>query len=356
MGMTIEQLAKRIGATVHGDGGGVVDRCTGLEQAGSSDVSFLANRKYNKLLASSGAGAVIVSPTDVQQAPDRTLLVADDPYFAFRQAVVVLHGFREHPVPISGSGCEAVIDPTAVIGKDCTVYPMSYIAAGAKIGDRCVIYPFCFVGPDAVVGDDCVLFANVTVYDRCELGNRVMLHAGCVIGQDGFGYATHEGEHCKIPQVGNAVVEDDVEMGACCVVDRATVGSTRIGHGTKFSDLVAIGHGANIGPYNLLVAQVGIGGSSETGRYVVVGGQVGVAGHLKIGDMAKIAAKAGVADDLPGGGEYGGQPAQPFNQTKRGFVAMTKLPEMVQEFRKLQKRVAELEKQLESVAAVRSGE
>ena len=226
------------------------------------------------------------------------------------------------------------------------MYPMACVAAGARVGRRCVIYPYCFVGPDAVVGDDCVLFPNVTVYDRCVLGDRVVLHAGCVIGQDGFGYATYEGKHWKIPQTGNVVVEDDVEMGAGCVVDRATVGSTRIGLGTKFSDLVAIGHGAVIGKHNLLVAQVGIAGSSQTGDYVVMGGQVGVAGHLKIGDMARIAAKAGVKDDLPAHGQYGGQPAQPFGQTKRSLVAVARLPELIQAFRKLQKRVAELESQM----------
>lgn len=353
MGMTVEQLAARIGASVQGDGSRQVERCAGLEDAGPTDVSFLANRRYVKLMAGSKAGVIIIAQADVDQAAGQTLLIAKDPYFAFREAVVALHGFREHPEPIQAQGQEAIIDPTAQVGQGCTIYPLAYIAKGAKIGNRCVIYPFCFVGPGARIGDDCVLFPSVTVYDDCVLGDRVVLHSGCVIGQDGFGYATHKGEHHKIPQAGNAVVEDDVEMGAGCVVDRATVGSTRIGRGTKFSDQVAIGHGASIGRHNLFVAQVGIGGSSQTGDYVVMGGQVGVAGHLKIGERSQVAAKAGVADDLPAGGQYGGQPAQPFNQTKRGFVAVAKLPEMVQEFRKLQKRVAELEKQLENQTAAR---
>ncbi len=346
MATTLEQLAQQIGAEVRGDPTALVLRCAGLEEAGPEDVSFLANRKYAKLLSTTKAAAVIISAAEAELADGLTLLVADDPYFAFRQAVVALHGFRQHPEPQGAGDARQWIDPSASVGQDCTLFPMTYIAAGAKIGHRCVIYPYCFVGPDAVIGDDCVLFPNVTVYDGCVLGDRVVLHAGCVIGQDGFGYATHRGRHCKIPQIGNVVIEDDVEMGACCVVDRATVGSTRVGQGTKFSDLVAIGHGARIGAHNLLVAQVGIAGSSQTGTHVVMGGQAGVAGHIKIGDMAQIAAKAGVKDDLPANGQYGGQPAQPFHQTKRSLVAVSRLPDLVQDFRKLQKRVAELESQI----------
>ncbi len=348
MSMTVQQLATRIGAKViSGDGSAVVKRCAGLEEAGPHDVSFLANRKYIKCLCDSKAGAIIVSPGDVEHTTQHTLLVTKDPYFAFQQALVALHGFREHPAPIPNTSNPPIIDPTAKIGQDCTIYPMAYIAAGAKIGNRCVIYPYCFVGPNTVLGDQCVLYPNVTIYDSCILGHRVVLHAGCVIGQDGFGYATHDGQHHKIPQAGHVIVEDDVEMGAGCVVDRATVGATRIGRGSKFSDLVAIGHGATVGQHNLFVAQVGIGGSTQTGDYVVMGGQAGVAGHLKIGDMAQIAAKAGVADDLPANGQYGGSPAQPFGQTKRSFVAVAKLPEMVAEFRKMQKRLAQLEASLE---------
>lgn len=343
--MTIDELAKRIGAEVRGDGSAVIQRCAGLEEAGEGDVSFLANRRYIKLLPKSKAQVIIVSPTEVKLADGQTLLVAEDPYFAFREAMVTLHGFRQHPDPID-SGTQALVDPSAKVGKRCTLFPNSYVAAGATIGDRSVIYPGCFIGPDAVIGQDCVLYPNVTIYDGCQLCDRVVLHAGCVIGQDGFGYSTHDGEHYKIPQIGNVVIEDDVEMGACCVVDRATVGATRIGKGSKFSDLVAIGHGTTVGRHNLLVAQVGIAGSAQTGDYVVMGGQVGVAGHLKIGDMARIAAKAGVKDDLAAGGQYGGQPAQPFGQTKRSLVALSRLPELAQDFRKLQKRVCDLESQL----------
>jgi UDP-3-O-[3-hydroxymyristoyl] glucosamine N-acyltransferase len=346
MQLTVAQLGERIGAVVQGDGAVVVERCVSLEEAGPHDVSFLANPKYLKLLATSNAGAVIASAQEVGHAPSRTFLVAEDPYFAFRQAMVALHGFRKHPGP--GVSESAHVHSTANIAEGCVIQPMAYIAEGARIGPRCVIYPHCYIGPRAVLGGDCILYPSVTVYDDCVLGDRVTLHAGCVIGQDGFGYATHRGEHHKIPQAGDVVIEDDVEMGAGCTVDRATVGSTRIGKGTKFSDLVAIGHGSSLGKHNLLVAQVGIAGSTQTGDYVVMGGQVGVAGHLKIGDLVQIAAKAGVMDDLPPNGRYGGQPAIPLTQLKRSVLAQIHLPEMLKELRELRAKVARLEQGIRS--------
>lgn len=350
MSMTVAELAAKINARVQGDGALNVSQCAGLEDAGPEDVSFLANARYARLVGASRAAAVIVGPEDAKAAgSERTLLIAEDPYFAFRNAVVALHGFRQHPAP--GISPHAFIDPTAIVGELCTIRPFVYIAPRARIGKRCVIYPNCYIGKNAVVGDDCVLYPNVTVYDGCELGNRVTLHSGCVIGQDGFGYATHEGKHHKIPQVGNVVLEDDVEMGANCAIDRATVGSTRIGKGTKFSDLIAIGHGASIGKHNLFVAQVGIAGSTTTGDYVVMGGQVGVAGHLDIGKGAQVAAKAGVMDDLPAGGKYGGIPAIPLNMAKRAVLSLIQIPDALKDLRAMQRRLDKLEAQIKQSPA-----
>ena len=350
MGMTLEKLAAHIGAQLLGDGAAEVTGCTGLDEAGPHDVSFVANPKYLGKLADTKAGAVVLSPQDAQAAKRRPLLVADDPYFAFRQAMVALHGFRRHPQP--GVSDQAVIDPTATLGRDCCIQPMVFIAAGVRIADRCVVYPHVHIGTNVTIGDDCVIYPNVTIYDGCVLGSRVTLHAGAVVGQDGLGYATHGGVHHKIPQAGNVVIEDDVEIGANCAIDRATVGSTRIGKGTKFSDLIAIGHGTRIGPHNMLVAQVGIAGSVQTGSYVSMAGQVGVAGHLKIGDQAQIAAKAGVMSDVPEKTQVGGQPAVPLSQAKRNYLAQTKVPRLIQQLKQLQKRVAELEAQIEAAKAV----
>ncbi len=351
MAMTLQQLAERIDATVRGDGEHTVTRCAGIDEAGSDEVSFLANIKYLKSLKTTDAGAVIVSAADAESAPEQVnLLIAKDPYFAFREALVELHGFREHPP--SGIAETATIDPTATVGDNCCIQHHVVIEAGAVVGNNCVIYPNCYIGRNAKIGDDCQLYPSVTVYDDCVLGNRVTLQACCVIGQDGFGYATHalEGEpprHHKIPPIGNAVIEDDVELGAGCTVDRATVGSTVIGAGTKFSNNVTIGHGTKTGKHNLYVAQVGLAGSVTTGDYVVMGGQVGVAGHLHIADGCQFAAKSGVIESTKPGEKYGGQPAMPIQQAKRNVLASLKLADMAKEFKRLKKQIAALEAKLD---------
>lgn len=350
MAMTLTELAQQIGADVRGNGDHSVHSCNGLDEATGEQVSFLANRKYGKSLQTTNAGAVIISEADSESAPEQlTLLVAKDPYFAFREALVALHGFRKHPP--AGIADTAIIDPTATIGNNVCIQHHVVIEAGASIGDNTVIYPNCYIGRNAKVGNDCQLYPSVTVYDECVLGNRVTLQASCVIGQDGFGYATHalEGEpprHHKIPPIGNAVIEDDVEMGAGCTIDRATVGSTVIGAGTKFSNTVTIGHGTKTGQHNLLVAQVGLAGSVTTGNYVVMGGQVGVAGHLKIADGCQFAAKSGVMEDTEPGEKYGGQPAMPVSLARRNVLASLKLGDMAKDVKRLKKQIEKLEKKL----------
>lgn len=343
--MTLSQLAERIGATLQpadpADADRLVAGCLGLDDAGPEDVSFLANQRYADQVARTRAAAVIVA--EEVQCPGKTLLVAKDPYFAFRNAVVELHGFRRHPAhspePISPL---AVIAPTATLGEGCVVHPYAVISDNVTLGRNCIVYPHTFIGPDTTLGDDCVLYPNVVVYDRCVIGRRVTLHAGCVIGQDGFGYATHNGAHHKIPQVGNVIIEDDVELGANCAIDRATVGSTVIGTGSKFSNLVAIGHGTKVGKHNLLVALVGLAGSVETGDYVAMGGMVGVAGHLKIGDMVQIAATSGVMTDIPDKTQYGGTPAMPLTEAKRLHLHSIRLPDLFARVKKLERELAKL--------------
>ncbi len=344
MKMTLKELAGRIGADLLGDGAVEVEACTGLDDAGPHDLSFVANRKYISKLQSTRAAAVVVGPDDVPAAGKRQVLVADDPYFAFRQAVVELHGFR--PQPAVGVSEQAIVDPSAEVAPDCCVQATAFIAAGAKIGERTVIYPHCYIGENVVIGSDCIVYPNVTIYDGCKLGDRVTLHAGTVVGQDGFGYATHDGEHHKIPQIGHVVIEDDVELGANCAVDRATVGATRIGRGTKMSNQVTIGHGSQIGKHNIVVALVGVAGSVTTGEYVVMGGQVGIAPHLQIGDRVQMAAKTGVMADIPAGKQVGGVPAVGLNTAKRLHLGQVRLPKLIQQVKALQKQVAKLEQQL----------
>lgn len=346
--MTLAELAEHIGAELRsksGDAGSIaVTRCARIDEAGDGDVTFIANQKYADQLSTTGASAVIVA-ADVE-SNGRTLLVADDPYYAFRNAVVALHGWREHPRFDEADVSDlAVVSPEAEIGEGTIVHPFAVVSARAKIGANCVVYPHVFIGPDVTIGDGCQLFPQVTVYDHSVIGNRVTLHAGTSIGQDGFGYATHQGAHHKIPQAGNVVIEDDVEMGSNCSIDRATLGATRIRKGTKFSDGVTIGHGADVGEHNLYVAMVGLAGSVTTGKYVVIGGQTGVAGHLKIGDMAQLAASSGVMTDVPDGGRYGGLPAGPLKETFRVHAHAQKLPDLAARVKKLERELAKLRKE-----------
>lgn len=318
--MTAQELADKIGATVTGDGAVQIRAANTLEAGGPGDVSFLANPRYMRLLHRTKASAVIAPPG--VGADHVTLLHTSVPYYAFTRAMVLLHGYRKHP--FSGIHPNAYVDPTATVGEGT------------------VIYPGVFVGPRAKIGRDCILYPGVVVYDDCVLGDRVTVHANSVIGQDGFGYATHQGEHHKIPQTGNAVLEDDVEIGANCSIDRATMGSTVIGKGTKFSNNVVIGHGSRIGPHGLFVAQVGVAGSTTIGHHAVVGGQVAIAGHLKIGDNVNITGRSAVMDDTPDQTTLMGFPAMPASKGRRVQVAITQLPELLQRIKELEQKVEEL--------------
>jgi len=346
--MQLSELAGRIGAELRGDGDHVVERCNGLEFAGPADVSFLANNRYITKVKRSDAGAIVLSREFARRVQQGNLLVADDPYFAFREAVVALHGYRQHPKPV---GDAVSVHPTATVGEGATLHPFVTICEHASVGRNCVLYPGVFIGPHATVGDDVVLFPNVVIYDRCRIGDRVTLHAGCVIGEDGFGYATHPGDdgmpmHHKIPQAGNVVIEDDVEMGAGCTIDRGTVTTTRVGRGTKMSNLVTIGHGVEVGRHNLFVGQVGIAGSTTTGDYVALGGQVGVGGHIKIGNRAQVAAKSGVIYSVPEDGRYGGVIAIDMKDAEKVGYEVVRLPQLVDEVRELREQLADLRAQL----------
>ena len=320
MAVTLKELAEAIDAELTGDGSIVITGANTLEDAGPDQVSFLSNRLYAPQLEVTRAAAVIVSKLMTHERV--TLLKTGDPYYAFSRAVVLLRGFRKHPH--EGVSPKANIDPTATIG------------------DGTVIYPGVFVGPRVRVGSNCIIYPNAVIYDDCIVGDRVIIHANATIGNDGYGFATHKGVHHKIPQIGNVVLEDDVEIGSNSTVDRAALGSTRVGAGTKIGPLVTVGHNVQIGPHGLIVAQVGIAGSTTIGHHVTVAGQVGITGHLRIGDNVMIGAQSGVIDDVPDQTKLLGSPAIPIHQARRAAVVYVQLPE-------LNKRVKELEQQIEEL-------
>lgn len=355
--MQLAELAQKIGAVLDRPATLNIIGCASLDDAGPDELSFLSNTRYGEALTNTRAGAVVLSERDADRAaPGKPVLIADDPYLAFREAMVLLHGDRQPPAV--GISPQAFIHDTAEIGELCTIRPFAYIAPHARLGDRVIIYPGVYIGKQAVVGNDCVLHPGVCVYDRCTLGDRVTLHAHTVIGEDGLGYVTaqrgqdEQRKHYKIPQVGNAVVGDDVEMGANCSIDRATVGSTVIGAGSKLSNNVVVGHGVKLGRHNLLVAHVGIAGSTVTGDYVTMGGQVGVAGHLRIGHNVAIAADAKVMHDIPDdAGRWGGTPAMPFTEAKRLVLNQKRVPALADQVKQMQKRLAAVEAALDAARA-----
>jgi UDP-3-O-[3-hydroxymyristoyl] glucosamine N-acyltransferase len=362
---TLGELAEYIGGQLRGDPNIIITSASTLGRAHEGDISFLVNRKYQKQLRTTKASAVIVGKeigetrlprvSNVGKVPCEgwyggqgsvPLIIADDPYYAFMQIMVLLHGHRKHKKV--GISTRASISDSAKVGVDCNIHDFVVVADEARIGDGCVIYPSVFIGQGVQIGNDSIIYANVTIYDGCTIGNRVIINANTTIGEDGFGYASYKGVHHKIPQIGGVVIEDDVEIGACCGVERGTLGDTIIGQGSKLGDLVTIGHGTKIGPHCLLVAQVGIAGSTTLGHHCVVGGQVGIVGHINIGNNVTIAAQAGVVNSIPDGQVVLGAPAIEANQGKRAYSMIQYLPEMRQNIRNLQSQIEQMNSPVES--------
>ncbi|MGB7581548.1 MAG: UDP-3-O-(3-hydroxymyristoyl)glucosamine N-acyltransferase [Sedimentisphaerales bacterium] len=336
---TLGELAQYVGGRVLGDANIKIRSAATLGRAGEGDISFLSNEKYEKQLLTTKASAVIVGK-DTVAAGAVPLLVAEDPYYAFMQIMVSLHGHRKHKKV--GISPRAIISDSAKVGAGCQIHDFVTISDGAKIGDGCVIYPCTFIGENVQVGNDCILYPNVVIYEGCKIGSRVIINSNATIGEDGFGFATHSGVHHKIPQIGSVIIEDDVEIGACCGIERGTLNDTIIGQGSKLGDLIAIGHGTKVGPHCLLVAQVGIAGSTTLGHHCIIGGQAGLVGHITIGNCVAIGAQAGVINNVSDGKVILGAPAIDAGQGKRAYGMIQYLPEMKQNIRELQAQMRQL--------------
>ena len=291
-----------------------------LADANDGQLSFLSNRKYAAQLALSKAGAILV-PQNLEGENDRWIRV-DDPYFAIARIMAKWFGARPMPKGISA---QASIAPSAKLGTNVAIGPFTTIGEDVVIGDNTTIFQNVSIEAGSNIGDDCIVYPNVVVYDGTHIGRRCIIHAGVVIGSDGYGFAMHDGKHHKIPQIGIVRIEDDVEIGAGTTIDRAALGETVIGEGTKIDNLVQIGHNVKIGKHCLLVSQVGIAGSTELGDHVFVAGQSGFSGHLKIGNRVQVAAKSAVLEDVPDDTKVMGSPAMPFTEFARRQAALKRL-------------------------------
>jgi UDP-3-O-[3-hydroxymyristoyl] glucosamine N-acyltransferase len=340
----LAELAQRVGGEAVGDGAVRLEGVAALEDAGPAQISFFSNRKYRQAFEASKAGAVVVEPEESVPA-GRTVLRVRNAYLAFAKITTLFH---PPPAALPEVAPSAVIHPAARVDPSAQVMPLATVGAGAEIGARTIVGPGVHVGDGARVGADCLVHPGVVIRERCVIGDRVILQSGVVIGSDGFGFAFDpEGEghgprHYKFPQVGIVVVEDDVEIGAGTCVDRAALGVTRIGRGTKIDNLVQIAHNVEVGPLSLLVAQMGIAGSTKLGMGVVVGGQAGIVGHLHIGDGVRIAGQSGVMHDVEPGETISGTPAVAHKDWLRSVALFDKLADMRRELTQLRKEVAQL--------------
>ena len=335
MPFTAAEIARQIGGEVVGDACVILQGFAPAEHARAGDLTFAENEDYFARAEQSAATAVIAD--DRFSSKNKILIRVPNARIAFAKAMTLFFPERAYAAgihPTAVVATSATVDATAHIGPHCVV------GERVKIGANSVLQGGNFVGDDSQLGDEVNLFPNVTLYPRTEIGARVRIHAGTVVGSDGFGYVLDGGAHRKVPQIGNVIIGDDVELGANVTIDRGALGSTIIGRGSKIDNLVQIAHNVEIGEGCILVSQAGIAGSAKLGSYVVLAGQVGIAGHLKIGNQVTVAAKSGVMHDIPDGGKWLGIPAQPDKQTKRQMIAIQHLPELL-------RRVAELERKLD---------
>ena len=339
MAVTASRIAEQLGLALRGEDLEITGINT-LENAGPNDISFLANPKYAQFLSATRAGAVIVSEEHADKVG--TALVSTNPYFDFARAV----GFFAKPQGgFSGISEQSFVDRDAVLGDAVTVYPFAFVGPRARIGAKCTLFPGCYVGEDCDVGAGSVLFPNAVLMAGTVLGAGCIVHAGAVLGADGFGFVRTPLGIQKIPQIGTVGVGDDVEIGANAAIDRAVLGVTQIGDGTKIDNLVQLGHNVVVGKECFIVSQVGVSGSTKIGDKSTLAGQVGVAGHLTIGSNVTIGPQSGVAKDIPDNTTCGGSPCVDGKTFLRTLSVMPKLPDM-------HKRLGKLEDEINALKAL----
>ena len=338
---TVAEIARYLGGTVQGDESILISGLGTLETAGPDALTFLANPRYASKVAETSAGAVLMAPGGERYG--RTTIEVANPYLGFAKLLTLFYTAPHEPLGVLPA---AIVDCTAILGTDVTVYPGACIGKNVTIGCRTVIYPGAVLYDNVIVGEECVIHANAVIRERCRLGNRCIIQPGAVIGSDGFGYAPDGRGYYRIPQIGIVVLDDDVEIGANSCIDRAAVEVTRIRRGTKLDNLVQIAHNCEIGEDCMIVSQVGISGSAKIANHVTLAGQVGVAGHITIGENVLVGGQSGVTNSLPANAAYSGLPAIPHRDWLKSAMVVTKLPELKKTVTALERRVIELEVKL----------
>lgn len=335
------QIAALLGGTVEGDTNAEVWKLCKIEEGEPGGLSFLANSKYSNYIYTTKATAVIVSKSFVPEHPiSSTLIRVDDPYLAF---AMLLKKYNEMQLDKKGVDSQAFISPSATIGKDCYIGPFAFIGENVRIGDGAKIYPQTYVGDNSQIGDQTTLFAGVRIYQNIVVGSRCILHSGVVVGADGFGFApTADGSYQKIDQIGNVVIEDDVEIGANTTIDRATLGSTIIHRGVKLDNLCQIAHNVVVGENTVMASQSGIAGSGKVGSHCVIAGQVGIVGHIEVGNNVTIAAQSGVTRSFPDNVTILGSPATDAIKQRKTYVFERNLDQLYKRVDELEKKLAKL--------------
>ena len=343
MEFSAEQIAGILNGEVVGNTEITVKVLSKIEEGTEGTLSFLSNPKYEEYIYTTGASICIVNNTfsPIKELPSNlTLVKVEDAYSCFAKLLEFYDQMRKKEPKIESP---SYISESATIGSDLYLGAFGYIGDGSKIGDNVVIYPHVYIGENVIIGDNCVLHPGATVYADCILGNSCTIHAGTIIGADGFGFAPNEnGEFQKIPQIGNVVIEDNVEIGSNCTIDRATMGSTIIRKGVKLDNLVQVAHNVEIGKNTVMAAQVGVAGSAKIGENVMIGGQAGISGHIHIADGTKIVAQSGIPNTIRKADTLMGSPGIPLEDFKKSYFGFRKLPQILKRLQELENKIKEL--------------
>ncbi len=336
MKITAEQIAEVLNGVIVGDSTVEVSKLSKIEEGDKGSITFLSNLKYKHFLYTTEASVVIVNkdfqPTQPVKA---TMIQVDDSYSAFTK---ILEYANQIKLMKSGIEQPSVISEGVEYGDDLYLGSFSYIGKNTKIGNNVKIYPNSFVGDNVTIGDNTILFAGARIYSESVIGKNCVIHSGTIIGSDGFGFAPNtDGTYAKIPQIGNVVIEDNVEIGSCTTVDRATLGSTIIRKGVKLDNQIQIAHNVEVGENTVIASQTGVAGSAKIGKNCIIGGQVGIVGHITIGDNVRIQAQTGVGKSIKDGDIIQGSPAMAYNDFTKSYIYFKKLPNIVKDIEELKK-------------------